>query len=78
MLRDIEPSMLLLVAMLTYVLQVVCLLAVFASFAAWSDDISTRALGITIIACTICWTVGLVLSSRRQRIPLFDLDGETR
>jgi ATP synthase protein I len=78
MLRDIEPSMLLLVAMLTYLLQVVCLLAVFASFATWSGDISTRALGLTIIACTICWTVGLVLSSRRQRIPLFDLGGEAR
>lgn len=78
MLRDIEPSMLLLIAMLTYVLQVVCLLAVFASVSAWSGDISTRTLGITIIACTICWTVGLVLSSRRQRIPLFDLGREAR
>lgn len=77
-LRDVDPLMYLLIALLTYVLQVVCLLAVFGVMAGRSDAVSTTALGVTIIACTVAWTTGLVVASRRQRIPLFDLRGEAR
>jgi ATP synthase protein I len=77
-LRDIEAPMFFLIAMLTYVLQVICLLAVFGSFASWSDGVSATALGLTIVACTLAWTTGLVVASRRQRIPLFDLGGQPR
>ncbi|MGH3507223.1 MAG: hypothetical protein ACRDO2_08485 [Nocardioidaceae bacterium] len=76
--RSVEPAMFFLIAMLTYVLQVVCLLAVFGSFASWSSGVSATALGLTIVVCTLAWTTGLVVSSRRQRIPLFDLGGEAR
>ncbi len=76
--RHVDPVMFLVVALLTYALQVLCLLVVFGSFAAWSDDVSGRSLGLTIIACTAAWTAGLVVASRRQRIPLFDLGGEAR
>lgn len=78
LLRDIEPSLYLVIALLTYVLQVVALLAVFGSFSAWSDSVSAPALGLTIVACTIAWTTAMVAASRRQRIPLFDLEQGAR
>jgi hypothetical protein len=76
--RNVDPGMFFLIAMLTYVLQVVALFGFFRTFATWSADVSATALGGTIVACTVCWTIGLVLSSRRQRIPLFDLGEEGR
>lgn len=75
-LRDVEPSMLLVVALLSYLLQVVVLLALFAAFQrhpAWADIASPTAFGVTILGCTLAWTTGLVIASRRQRVPLYDL-----
>lgn len=77
-LRSVEPATFFLIAMLTYVLQVMCLLAVFGSFASWSASVSDTALGLTIVVCTLVWTAALVVTSRRQRTPLFDLGGEPR
>ena len=74
-LRSIEPVMLLLVALMTYGLQIVVLLAVYASFQrhpSWGDAVSTQALGITVLACTAVWLVGIVWASRRERILLFE------
>lgn len=76
--RDIDPTLYLVIALLTYVLQVVALLAVFGSFSAWSDSVSAPSLGLTIIACTVAWTTAMVAASRRQRIPLFDLEQGAR
>lgn len=77
--RSVRPELFLVIALLTYTLQVVVLLAVFASFRrneSWSEHVSTTTLGLTVIACTWVWTVGLIVASRRQRVPLFDVGGD--
>jgi ATP synthase protein I len=79
--RSVLPALFLLVGLMTYTLQVVILLAVFATFSrnqAWSDAVSTTALGLTIIACTAVWTVGLVVASTRERIVIYDLGSDVR
>lgn len=79
--RSVQPALLLVVALFTYVLQIVILLAVFASFRrneSWSDTVSPTALGATILACTVVWTIGLVVASTRERIVLYDLSGDHR
>ncbi len=79
--RFFAPGLFLVFALLTYLLQVVLLLAVFASFQrnpGWSDRISPTALGLTVIACTVAWTVGLIVADRQQRTPLYDDGGGAR
>jgi len=80
-LRSVSPALLLLVALLTYGLQVTILLAAYAVFRShetWSDDVSSTALGLTAIGCTVAWTAGLVVAARRDRTPLFEVGGEGR
>jgi len=77
-LRRITPGLYLVVGLLTYTLQVVALLAVFASFRrgeGWAEYVSGTALGVTVIVCTAIWTVGLVVASRFSREPLYDAGG---
>ena len=79
--RTVAPEMFLVVGLLTYLLQVVVLLAVFAGFRSNADlraAVSTTALGLTVIACTLVWTTGLVVAARRERTPLYDLGGDGR
>lgn len=79
--RDVPPALLLLVAVLTYTLQAVALLAVYAAFArrpAWSEAISTDALGLTALVCTLTWTTTLVLVVRDSRMPLYDTERSDR
>lgn len=79
--RSALPALFLLVGLMTYLMQVVILLAVFASFSRneqWADSVSPTALGFTIIVCTAVWTVGLVVASTRERIVLYDLAGDER
>ena len=79
--RDVTPEVFLVFGLLTYLLQVVVLLAVFAGFRRhdeWSDAVSTTTLGLTIIACTVVWTVGLIIASRRDRSPIYDLGDDAR
>jgi len=74
--RTLEPGYFFLFAMLTYLLQVVALLATFASFRRnpqWSEHVSTTSLGLSIVACTAVWSVGLVVAATKERIPLYDL-----
>ena len=76
--RDVSPPLLFVVALMSYLLQVVALLAVFAAFQRhpeWSDHASPRVVGLTLLACTLVWTSGLVLAARQERIPLYDLGG---
>lgn len=76
--RVTEAVVFLVLALLTYSLQVVALLALFAAFErnpSWGTAVSTTALGVTVIVCTVVWTTGLVLASRRDRTPLYDLGG---
>jgi len=79
LLRSVPPATLLLVALLTYVLQVVVLLAVYASFVRDADPasaFSATAFGVAIIACTAVWIVGLIRVAKRERIPLYQLGGD--
>lgn len=73
--RSIEPTLLMVIALTTYGLQVVVLLAVYATFArhpSWDEQVSTQALGTTVLVCTMVWLTGLVWASRKERIPLFE------
>ena len=77
-LRTIAPGLFLVVGLLTYTLQVVALLAVFASFRrgeGWAEHVSGTALGVTVIVCTAIWTVGLVVASYFSQLPLYDASG---
>ncbi len=75
--RSVTPSSLMVIALMTYILQAVVLLGTFAAFRRnpdWAEAVSPTALGLTVIACTAVWTVGLVLASTRARIPLYDTE----
>lgn len=79
--RSIAPHLLMIIALLTYALQVVVLLAVFSAFhsgARWSEHTSTTSLGVTILVCTAAWTVSLVGVARQERVVLYDLDEGVR
>ena len=79
--RDVAPSLVLVVAMLTYALQAVALLAVYVAFARrpqWSEAVSTDALGLTALGCTLVWTTALVLTSRGARMPVYDAERSGR
>ena len=74
--KPCSPSLFLVIGLLTYALQVVVLLAVLASFArhpGWTQTVDTTALAGAVIACTACWTVGLVVAALRQRALLYDV-----
>lgn len=74
--RDIYPGLLLVIALLTYALQVVVLLAIYAAFqrsGATADNFSTTAFGWSVLASTAVWTVGLIRVAKRERIPLYEL-----
>ncbi|MGI8888278.1 MAG: hypothetical protein ACR2GB_04815 [Nocardioidaceae bacterium] len=76
--RNVDPTYLLVIALLTYGLQVVALLALFAAFQqnpSWLASLSTTALGVTVIVCTLVWTTGLVFAARHERISLYELEG---
>lgn len=79
--RIAEPSVYLIIALLTYGLQLLGLIAIFAvleSDPSWHDRLSETALGVTTIGCTLVWTTGLVVASRRERTPLYDLESGGR
>lgn len=79
--KGIEPALLLAVALLTYALQVVVLLAVYAAFAnsgISDDDFSTKAFGVAVLAGTAVWMAGLFWVAKHERIPLYDLEGSQR
>ena len=78
--RDVPPAALLVIALLTYALQAVALLAVYAAFVrhpAWAEAVSTRALGLTTLACTLAHSAGLIAALRTSRTPVFDAGGQT-
>jgi ATP synthase protein I len=75
--RWLDPGALFLIAMLTYLMQVVVLLAVFASFRknpALGDAVSAKAVGVTVIVMAVTWSIGLMAAARRERIPVFDVE----
>ena len=72
----VMPSAALLVAMLTYALQVVLMGVVFAGLSTsglLEDTLDQRWLGGAVIAGTAAWMVTQVVQTTRLRIPVYDL-----
>ncbi len=77
---SVMPAAALLVALLTYVLEVVVLAVVFLAISrsALVDDQASRTwLGAAVIATTLAWLVAQVVVSTRARIPVYDLPERT-
>lgn len=74
--RTTEPVVVLLVALGLYTVKVVALAVVFVLLGSlgWLDDPLHRgALGLTVIVCTLTWTIMQIVSALRYRKPLYDL-----
>ena len=70
------PAMSLLVALMTYTLQLVVMVAVFLGLSRSSlgeDGASRGWLAAAVIVATVTWLVGHVVSVVRSRVPLYDL-----
>lgn len=73
---DLLPSASLLVAVLTYTLQVVALALAFVVLSGsglLDDDLHRGWLGSSVIAVTAIWLVTQLVASTRRRIPVYDL-----
>lgn len=72
----VMPSAALLVALLTYTLQVVLMGLVFWAVSASPEagsSLDQQWLGAAMIAATLGWLIGQVVLTARQRIPVYDL-----
>ena len=70
------PAAALLVAVLTYTLEVVLLAVVFVVLrdsGATDGDVDPKWLGLTAIAVTFAWIVGQIVGTIRSRQPVYDL-----
>lgn len=77
----ILPSAALLVALLTYTLQVLAMGLAFASLSRsglLDQTVDRTWLGGTVIAGTLMWTMAQVVLATRARIPVYDLPEEPR
>jgi ATP synthase protein I len=75
----VSPKASLLVALLTYTLQVLLVGLVYVGLregGALSGPVDARWLSAAVIACTLVWTGALVVVSTRSRQPVYDLDHE--
>ncbi|WP_205470992.1 hypothetical protein [Nocardioides sp. SYSU D00038] len=73
------PALSLLLALLTYTLQVVVMAAFFVALSrggALGDTLDRQWLGGTVIAATAAWLVGQVVLTTRLRIPVYELAGQ--
>lgn len=75
----VAPGASLLVALLTYTLQVVLLFVVFAALQA-SPAVGTSIdqgwVAGAVIAETLVWVVAQIVAATRSRLPIYDLPGE--
>ncbi len=72
----VAPAASLLVALLTYTLQVLLLGLVFVALTSsgtTQEALDPRWLGGTVVAATLAWTVWLVLREVRTRRPIYDV-----
>ncbi len=72
----VSPSTSLLVALLTYTLEVVLLALVFVALTrsgALVDAVDRQWLGLTVIGGTLVWLVAQTVAATRSRQPLYDL-----
>lgn len=73
---SLAPATSLLVALLTYTLQVVLVGLVFVALnrsGMLEDTVDARWLGATVIAGTLGWLVAQVVATMRTRIPVYEL-----
>lgn len=73
----IAPQAALVVALMTYTLQVVLVALVFAgisSSAAIGATLTAAWLAGGVVTATVAWTVGLLVAARRVRIPVYDIE----
>lgn len=74
--RRIDPMATLLIALALYAAKVIALgvaLIVLNLADLVGDPFHRTALGVTIIACTLVWTVGEIVAATRRRELLYDL-----
>jgi len=74
------PALSLLVALMTYTLQLVLVLVLVAAVAetpALADAVPPAWFAAAVIACALAWTVAQVVTATRARIPAFDLPAPT-
>ncbi|WP_344303584.1 hypothetical protein [Nocardioides bigeumensis] len=73
------PSLSLLVALMTYTLQLVVMVAVFLALSRSSlgaDATSRGWLGAAVITAAVTWLVGHLVTATRARIPIYDLPAQ--
>lgn len=72
---SVMPAMSLLVALFTYLLQVLGLLVVLTAVAGsgWGETLPRGWVSAAIIVATMCWMAGQVLAFTRSRIPAYDV-----
>ena len=76
---SVSPSASMLVALLTYTLNVVLVGLVFVGLArsgALQDAVAPRWLAGAVIACTLVWTTTQIVVATRTRQPIFDLPSD--
>jgi ATP synthase protein I len=69
----LAPTLSLLLALLTYVCQILVLTMVMAVVAQRADDTVTAWAAGALIAVTLAWTLAHLLLSTRRRIPVYDV-----
>ena len=70
------PTASMLVALLTYTLEVVALGALLLAFSradGLAETLAPRWLGAGLVAVALAWTVALVVHATRARVPVYDL-----
>jgi ATP synthase protein I len=70
------PAASMLVALLTYTLEVVALGALLLAFSradGLAETLAPRWLGAGLVAVALAWTVALVVHATRARVPVYDL-----
>jgi ATP synthase protein I len=72
----VSPSASLLVALLTYTLQIAAVGLVYSALkdgGQLDGPVDARWLSAAVIACTLTWTAAMVVGSTRSRQPIYDL-----
>lgn len=72
----VMPAASLLVALLTYTLQVVAMALAFVALSRsglFDESVDRTWLGCTVIACTLMWMMAQLVASTSRRIPIYDL-----
>ena len=78
---SVSPTASLLVALLTYTLEVVCLGAVFVALrrsGALAGTVDAEWLGVVVIGATLLWLAAQTIAEVRSRQPIYDEEANAR